>query len=140
MADDRDYKVGYRKPPLHTRFQPGRSGNGKGRPKRRPPDDESFEEMFRRLTRSSVRVNVQGKQIEIRKIDAIFEQLINLAARGNLAAIREFVKLVPHAQGPARQPQPTVEDQTESDEAIIDRFLRRHRGAAGDLGEDGEDV
>jgi hypothetical protein len=33
-----------------------------------------------------------------------------------------------------------VEDQTESDEAIIDRFPRRQRGAAGDLGEDGEDV
>ena len=27
------YEVGYGKPPLHTRFQPGRSGNPKGRPK-----------------------------------------------------------------------------------------------------------
>ena len=28
-----DYVVGYRKPPKHTRFQPGRSGNPQGRPK-----------------------------------------------------------------------------------------------------------
>ena len=28
-----DYEVGYGKPPKHTRFQPGQSGNPKGRPK-----------------------------------------------------------------------------------------------------------
>jgi hypothetical protein len=28
-----DYEVGYRKPPKHTRFKPGRSGNPRGRPK-----------------------------------------------------------------------------------------------------------
>ncbi len=28
-----DYEVGYGKPPRHTRFQPGRSGNPRGRPK-----------------------------------------------------------------------------------------------------------
>jgi hypothetical protein len=28
-----DYEVGYGKPPKHTRFKPGRSGNPRGRPK-----------------------------------------------------------------------------------------------------------
>ena len=28
-----DYEVGYRKPPKHTRFKPGRSGNPRGRAK-----------------------------------------------------------------------------------------------------------
>ena len=32
-AASADYEVGYCKPPLHTRFQPGRSGNPLGRPK-----------------------------------------------------------------------------------------------------------
>jgi hypothetical protein len=31
--DSEDYEVGYGKPPKHTRFQPGRSGNPRGRPK-----------------------------------------------------------------------------------------------------------
>ena len=35
MPDDEksDYKVGYKRPPLHTRFQKGQSGNPRGRPK-----------------------------------------------------------------------------------------------------------
>lgn len=32
MNDDDDYKVGYGKPPKHSQFQPGESGN-KGRRK-----------------------------------------------------------------------------------------------------------
>ena len=30
--DERDYEVGYGKPPRHTRFELGRSGNPQGRP------------------------------------------------------------------------------------------------------------
>ena len=34
MADRREYEVGYKKPPEHSRWKPGQSGNPKGRPKK----------------------------------------------------------------------------------------------------------
>ena len=37
MPDDgetQDYEVGYRRPPRHSRFKPGQSGNPRGRPNR----------------------------------------------------------------------------------------------------------
>jgi hypothetical protein len=37
MADDcKDDAVGYKRPPPHTQFRPGHSGNPSGRPKRKP--------------------------------------------------------------------------------------------------------
>ena len=30
----KDYEIGYKKPPKHTQFKPGQSGNPKGRPQK----------------------------------------------------------------------------------------------------------
>ncbi|WP_345821102.1 DUF5681 domain-containing protein [Methylobacterium fujisawaense] len=40
---DEDYEVGYRKPPRHTQFKPGTSGNRRGRPRRSKNIDTLFE-------------------------------------------------------------------------------------------------
>jgi Family of unknown function (DUF5681) len=37
MSDDQEYDVGYKKPPEHTRFSKGKSGNPNGRPKNTDP-------------------------------------------------------------------------------------------------------
>jgi len=34
---EREYAANYRKPPLHTRFKKGQSGNPPGRPAKNPP-------------------------------------------------------------------------------------------------------
>lgn len=52
MAEDRDYKVGYGKPPEHTRFKPGESGF-KGQRKRK----ETNAEIIRRVRDELVTIN-----------------------------------------------------------------------------------
>ena len=74
-----DYDVGYRKPPVHTRFQPGRSGNPNGRPKGSQNMATALEhELNSRLT-----INEGGRQRTITKRDAIAKQLVNKSASGD---------------------------------------------------------
>ena len=43
---DGEYEIGYGKPPLGTRFQRGRSGNPRGRPRRPRSFDDEFWKML----------------------------------------------------------------------------------------------
>src|ERR1035441_7578847 len=47
--DDLKYTVGYRKPPRHAQFNPGQSGNAKGRPKKATAVDDVLYEEFNRF-------------------------------------------------------------------------------------------
>jgi hypothetical protein len=55
--DAEDYNVGYRRPPKHSQFQPGRSGNPRGRPKR----EESLRDLIKADLNKIVSVQENGK-------------------------------------------------------------------------------
>jgi len=74
-----DYSVGYKKPPQHTQFKPGQSGNTKGRPKK----DKNVVEVVLKELRSSLIVNVGSKRQRITKLEAIVKQHVNKAASGD---------------------------------------------------------
>ncbi len=138
MADDRDYEVGYGKPPRNTRFQPGHSGNPKGRKKKVHRHDETFAEMLTRVTRGTVRLTMQGKSTEVTKLEAILEQVTNQAARGNVPAVRVFLMLMERFTSQTAGSRDTaIDDGSGTDDEIIERFLQRSR-ASGDLADDGE--
>jgi hypothetical protein len=84
-----DYPVGYGKPPQHGRFQKGRSGNPRGRPKR----TESFAQLARRTLNERIVIKENGERRSITKQQAALKQLVNRAAAGDLRAFRELLKL-----------------------------------------------
>lgn len=89
MNDPPDYPVGYGKPPRHTRFKKGQSGNPKGRPKR----SESFARLARKTLSERIVVRENGERRAISKLEAVLKQLINKAATGDQRAIRDVIKL-----------------------------------------------
>ena len=69
--DKRDYEVGRGKPPVHTRFKKGQSGNPRGpRPKNLPA-------LLVDALNEKVVVTVDGERQEITKREAIVTQLVN---------------------------------------------------------------
>jgi hypothetical protein len=108
--NERSYDVGYSKPPTHTRFQPGQSGNRKGRPK-------GVADLTSALTKAlndSVIVTENGERKKITKFDAVIKQLVNKAAGGDARATKLLVQLVENIDDLAGSP-PTVIVLSEAD-------------------------
>ena len=86
MADhdeSTDYEVGYGRPPKHTRFQPGQSGNPKGRPSGvQNIATDILEEM-----RETVVVTEGGRTSQLSKQKAMVKSLLAKALKGDVRAI-----------------------------------------------------
>jgi hypothetical protein len=81
-------KVGYKRPPSKTRFQPGKSGNPRGRPKRKVNMSESFN---RELDQKIV-LPETGKVLT--KLEAFVHSTLNRVLQGDAKAIPALVRLL----------------------------------------------
>ncbi len=75
---DRDYEVGYGKPPQSTRFAPGQSGNPSGKRKVRP----TLSERLDRILAEMVSVTEGGRTRKLTKEEVFLRQLVNKAVTG----------------------------------------------------------
>lgn len=106
MADTPDEppeKIGYKQPPRRHQFQKGQpSANPKGRPRK----DKAFQELLREQLGRKVTISVGGRRRKVALNEVVLQQLLKKAAEGDLAAMREVVKLN-LAISPLR-PEPTI--------------------------------
>jgi len=102
MADgESDYKVGPGKPPLHTRFKKGQSGNPRGRsPKNLPA-------LLADALNERVWVTIDGKRRKITKREAIVTQMVNKSASADLRATKMLIDMMKDVEQKANSaPQP----------------------------------
>ena len=80
-------KIGYAKPPKHTRFAKGRSGNPKGR----PMGSKNLAMMMIEELTQPVPIVENGKRTKIPKIRAAVRQALNRAMVGDFKALQQIV-------------------------------------------------
>jgi hypothetical protein len=123
MPDDNDdYEVGYARPPRHSRFVKGNSGNPRGA--------ENIKTLLNEALNELVVVTDHGGRRKVSKRKAFITQIVNGGAKGNfravpilLAILREF--------GADTALQATEPASTEADQQIIKRIKARLRGEEG---------
>ena len=93
-----NYEVGYGRPPVATRFQPGNRCNPKGRPKPKKTVGELLEEAMR----AKVKIVVDGKPTTMTKQQVIIHNLVNAAARVDHKAINTLFSLKARISGQFR--------------------------------------
>jgi hypothetical protein len=89
-----EYPVGYKKPPRHTRFKPGQSGNAKGRPRK----DKSVVEVVLKELRGSVTITQGNRTLKVSKLEAIIKQHIARAASGDAKSTTILMSLLKPSQ------------------------------------------
>jgi hypothetical protein len=122
----RDYLVGYGKPPLHSRFQKGRSGNPMGRPRGR----KNMSTLLSDALNGSVIVVENGRRKKITKREAIVTQLVNKSASADLKATQMVLAMLSDLESRAdasADPAPF----TEADQQVIQRIQARLRSEKG---------
>ena len=86
MMDD-DSITGFANPPQSSRFKKGKSGSPNGRPR----GTTSPASALRKALRESVVVHENGKRKRITKLQAIMNQAVNNAARGDAKATQQLI-------------------------------------------------
>jgi hypothetical protein len=110
--------VGYGRPPLHTRFKPGRSGNPSGRPKKRPTLGADLAEELAELVPAD-----DGDTIPITRQRALLRKLLTMALSGNMKAANLVLALTVQEPEEDRSEEPA-----EVDREICEAFMEHQGG------------
>jgi hypothetical protein len=124
--DEGDHEVGYGKPPRHSQFVKGQSGNPRGR----PPGAKNLKTLLNKALNELVIVTENGGRRKVSKREAIVTQLVNRSAKADYKAIQILLGMLrdiesdtdPHSSDPTF---------TEADQQIIQRIQARFRGEKG---------
>jgi uncharacterized protein DUF5681 len=124
MTDNqREYKVGPGRPPLHTRFKKGQSGNLGGRRARTLPG------LLADALDEPVNVTTNGRRRKITKREAIITQIVDKSASADLRATKMLIDMMKEVEHKARvgaQP-PEPHPLAAAYEEVVQLFVARLR-------------
>ncbi len=127
-ASDGSYEVGYRKPPMHTRFKPGQSGNPRGRPKgTKNLKTDLMEELGEKIV-----IREGDRSQTVSKQRALLKSVVNRAIKGDARAIAialsTMMRLLDTGEGAPAAEEALLDDEFE----ILKAFEARARRSGHD--------
>jgi len=120
--DSKSYTVGYGKPPIHSRFKEGESGNPKGKKK----GQKGLKAVVEKVFQEKVSVRTARGIRKVTKLDALVQKLMNDALTGDGKAVAHIVRLAKEAglTQEAAVIEAASQDLTEEDRLIMERHMR----------------
>jgi hypothetical protein len=125
MPDNRDsdYQVGYGKPPQHTRFKKGESGNPSGRPK----GSKNLTTLLEKELKQRVVVTENGRRRSITKQEAMVKHLVNKAVSGDRSLMQLLLDEIRLLEARAAS-SPSGTNLDEADREVMRQIQERMRG------------
>lgn len=125
-------RVGYRKPPAHSRFKKGQSGNPSGRRK----GSRNLATVLERELAQRVTIIEGGRKMRLTKQEVVVKSAINKAMKGDSRAFNTIMTLIARAFGiqpPDNPDQPPTEEEKVLYESIKAR-LKEEMNSMADEG------
>jgi len=117
------YKVGPGRPPLHTRFKRGQSGNPGGRSAKTLPA------LLAAALDETVYVTAKGRRRKLTKREAIITQMVDKSASADLRATKMLIDMMKDAEhkAGAAAPPPEPRPLAAADEEVVQQLVARLR-------------
>jgi hypothetical protein len=116
-----DYEVGYGKPPRHTRFKKGQSGNPRGR----PSGSKNLSTLVIEALNELVVVAENGGRRKITKRQAIITQLVNQSAKADWRATKLVLEILQAIEA-RTEPAAAATSFDAADERVIEQLRARY--------------
>jgi hypothetical protein len=118
---ERDYEVGYGKPPRHSRFKRGQSGNPRGR----APGAKNLKTLLSEALNELVIIAENGGRRKVTKREAIITQIVNRSATADWRAIKILLDLIREIEDQTDPASPETTAFSEADEKVLEQLRAR---------------
>lgn len=116
------YEIGFCRPPKHTQFRPGQSGNRKGRVK----GSKNLATIVKAIADKKFPGEENGKTVKMTRVQLMFIQQFNKAAKGDIAAAKFIYPILEKTENSEAQKEKIMDALNIDNKEILLNYLKNN--------------